>query len=53
VCACTVRAATVLSADVCFEEDIVCELLIVLLSEENVGKCVFLDNKWSAEMVVI
>jgi hypothetical protein len=48
-----VRAAMVLSADVCFEEDIVCKLLIVLLSEENVGKRVFLDNKWLAEMMVI
>jgi hypothetical protein len=43
---------TVLSAEACFEEDVVCELPYVSLRKENVGKRVLLDDEWLAEIVV-
>lgn len=45
-------AATVLSAEECFEEDVVCELPFVSLRKENVGRRVLLDDEWLAEIVV-
>lgn len=44
--------ATVLSAEACFEEDVVCELPFVSLRKENVGRRVLLDDEWLAEIVV-
>jgi len=44
-------AATVLSAEACFEEDVVCELPFVSLRKENVGRRVLLDDEWLAEIV--
>jgi hypothetical protein len=45
-------AATVLSAEACFEEDVVCELPFVSIRKENVGRRVFLDDEWMAEILV-
>ncbi|KAI9449181.1 hypothetical protein BJY52DRAFT_1308610 [Lactarius psammicola] len=44
-------AVTVLSADACFEEDVVCELPFVSLRKENVGSRVLLDDEWMAEIL--
>ena len=43
---------TVLSAEACFEEDVVCELPFVSLRKENVGRRVLLDDEWLAEIEV-
>jgi len=45
-------AVTVLSAEACFEEDVVCELPFVSLRKENVGSRVLLDDEWMAEILV-
>jgi hypothetical protein len=45
-------APTVLSAEACFEDDVVCELPFVSLRKENVGRRVLLDDEWLAEIVV-
>ena len=45
-------APTVLSAEACFEEDVMCELPFVSLRKENVGRRVFLDDEWMAEILV-
>ncbi len=42
----------VLSAEACFEEDIVSELPFVSIRKENVGSRVFLDDEWMAEILV-
>ena len=47
-----VPVATVLSAEACFEEDVVCELPFVSLKKENVGRRVWLDDEWMARIVV-
>lgn len=44
-------APTVLSAEACFEDDVVCELPFVSLRKENVGRRVLLDDEWLAEIV--
>ena len=46
------QVSTVLSAEACFEEDVVCELPFVSLRKENVGRRVLLDDEWLAEIVV-
>ncbi|KAF8266896.1 hypothetical protein EI94DRAFT_120425 [Lactarius quietus] len=47
----TALVPTVLSAEACFEEDVVCELPFVSLRKENVGRHVLLDDEWLAEIV--
>ncbi|KAI9438014.1 hypothetical protein H4582DRAFT_2076614 [Lactarius indigo] len=42
---------TVLSAQACFEEDVRCELPFVSFRKENVGRRVFLDDEWMAEIL--
>jgi hypothetical protein len=42
----------VLSAERCFEEDVVSELPFVSIRKENVGSRVFLDDEWMAEILV-
>lgn len=42
----------VLSAEECFEEDVVSELPFVSIRKENVGSGVFLDDEWMAEILV-
>jgi hypothetical protein len=42
----------VLSAEACFEEDVVSELPFVSIRKENVGSRVFLDDEWMAEILV-
>jgi len=42
----------VLSAEPCFEEDVVSELPFVSIRKENVGSRVFLDDEWIAEILV-
>ena len=42
----------VLSAEACFEEDVVSELPFVSIRKENVGSRVLLDDEWMAEILV-
>ncbi len=49
---CATPTVTVLSAEACFEEDVVCELPFVSLRKENVGSRVLLDDEWMAEILV-
>lgn len=42
----------VLSAEPCFEEDVVSELPFVSIRKENVGSRVLLDDEWMAEILV-
>jgi hypothetical protein len=42
----------VLSAEACFEEDVVSELPFVSIKKENVGSRVLLDDEWMAEILV-
>jgi hypothetical protein len=49
----SVRAhQAVLSAEACFEEDVVSELPFVSIRKENVGSRVWLDDEWMAEILV-
>jgi hypothetical protein len=45
-------APAVLSAEACFEEDIVSELPFVSIRKENVGSRVFMGDEWMAEILV-
>lgn len=47
-----ISAPAVLSADGCFEEDVVSELPFVSIREENVGSRVLLDDEWMADIKV-
>jgi hypothetical protein len=47
-----ITTQAVLSAEACFEEDVVSELPFVSIRKENVGCRVFLDDEWIAEIVV-
>jgi hypothetical protein len=47
-----ITTLAVLSADACFEEDVVSELPFVSIRKENVGSRVFLDDEWMAEILV-
>ena len=47
-----ITTLAVLSADACFEEDVVSELPLVSIRKENVGSRVFLDDEWMAEILV-
>jgi hypothetical protein len=42
----------ILSAEACFEEDVVSELPFVSIKKENVGSRVLLDDEWMAEILV-
>jgi len=42
----------VLSAEACFEEEVVSELPFVSIRKENVGSRVFMDDEWMAEILV-
>jgi hypothetical protein len=42
----------VLSAEPCFEEDVVSELPYLSIRKENVGSRVLLDDEWMAEILV-
>ena len=42
----------VLSAEACFEEDVVSELPFVSIRKENVGSRVFMGDEWMAEILV-
>lgn len=42
----------VLSAEECFQEDVVSELPFMSIRKENVGSGVFLDDEWMAEILV-
>ncbi|KAF8495543.1 hypothetical protein F5888DRAFT_1711808 [Russula emetica] len=46
-----ITTLAVLSAEACFEEDVVSELLFVSIRKENVGSRVFLDDEWMAEIL--
>jgi hypothetical protein len=48
----TTSSRTILSAEACFEEDIVSELPFVSIRKENVGSRVLLDDEWMAEILV-
>lgn len=47
-----ITTLAVLSAEACFEEDVVSELPFVSIRKENVGSRVFLDDEWMAEILV-
>lgn len=47
-----ITTPAVLSAEACFEEDVVSELPFVSIRKENVGSRVFLDDEWMAEILV-
>ena len=47
-----ITALAVLSAEACFEEDVVSELPFVSIRKENVGSRVFLGDEWMAEILV-
>ena len=47
-----ITTQTILSAEACFEEDVVSELPFVSIRKENVGWRVFLDDEWMAEIRV-
>jgi hypothetical protein len=47
-----ITTLAVLSAEACFEEDVLSELPFVSIRKENVGSRVFLDNEWMAEITV-
>ncbi|KAI9456072.1 hypothetical protein F5148DRAFT_1151386 [Russula earlei] len=47
-----ITAQTVLSAQACFEKDIVSELPFFSIRKATVGSQVFLDDEWIAEIVV-
>ena len=47
-----ITTLAVLSAEACFEEDVVSELPFVSIRKENVGSRVFLDDEWMAEIMV-
>ena len=42
----------VLSAEACFEDDVVSELPFVSIRKENVGSRVFMGDEWMAEILV-
>ncbi|KAH9955439.1 hypothetical protein BC827DRAFT_876446 [Russula dissimulans] len=46
-----VASLTVLSAEACFEEDVVSELPFRSIRKENVGKHVLLDDEWIGEIL--
>ncbi|KAH9988250.1 hypothetical protein BJV74DRAFT_466230 [Russula compacta] len=45
-----ISAPVVLSAEACFEEDVVSELPFVSIRKENVGSRVLLDDEWMADI---
>ena len=47
-----ITTQAILSAEACFEEDVVSELPFVSIRKENVGRRVFLDDEWMAEILV-
>lgn len=47
-----ITTLAVLSAEACFEEDVLSELPFVSIRKENVGSRVFLDVEWMAEILV-
>lgn len=47
-----ITSHAVLSAEACFEEDIVSELPFVSIRKENVGSRVFMGDEWMAEILV-
>ncbi|KAI0251557.1 hypothetical protein BJV78DRAFT_1282409 [Lactifluus subvellereus] len=47
----TTSSQAILSAEACFEEDIVSELPFVSIRKENVGSRVLLDDEWMAEIL--
>ena len=47
-----VASLTVLSAQACFEEDVVSELPFWSIRKENVGRHVLLDDEWIGEILV-
>lgn len=48
----TTSYQAVLSAEACFQEDIIFELPFVSIRKENVGSRVLLDDEWMAEILV-
>lgn len=48
----SITSQAVLSADACFEEDVVSELPFVSTRKENVGSRVFVGDAWMAEILV-
>jgi hypothetical protein len=47
-----ITTQAILSAEACFEEDVVSELPFISIRKENVGWRVFLDDEWMAEILV-
>ena len=47
-----ITAQAILSAEACFEEDVVSELPFVSTRKENVGSRVFVGDEWMAEILV-
>jgi hypothetical protein len=46
-----ITTQAILSAEACFEEDVVSELPFISIRKENVGWRVFLDDEWMAEIL--
>jgi hypothetical protein len=47
-----ITTLAVLSAEACFEEDVLSGLPFMSIRKENVGSRVFLDDEWMAEILV-